>query len=142
MTAQNCLNIKKFFAVAFYKHVSHWQALNPARLKKAFASMEIHTFFKLYQLNIGTNQRLSVIINTALGTRSHCERAGQGPSEAAQIKSKIYNVLNIIKLDSPPLGLGTRLEGSGHGDGCPRSHKLIVLKTIRNICSSTDSFNE
>ncbi len=30
MTAQNCLNIKKFFAVAFYKHVSHWQALNPA----------------------------------------------------------------------------------------------------------------
>ena len=55
-------------------------------------------------VSLCTHESLS---NLSCEGRSYNPTAG--PSEAAQIKSKIYNVLNIIKLDSPPPGLGTRL---------------------------------
>ena len=55
-------------------------------------------------------------------------------SEAKQIKSKIYNVLNIIKLDFPPLGLGTRLlEASGQ---CVSGTEVPLFKKL-NICTET-----
>lgn len=85
------------------------------------------------------NERTAISDNKYSSRDAHTLWAGQGPSEPAQIKSKIYNVLNIIKLDSPPLGLGTRLEERWTRGRCPRSHKLIVLK-LSNIC--TDIFNE
>ena len=57
---------------------------------------------------------------------------GREWSEAAQIKSKIYNVLNIIKLDFPPLGLGTRLKICGHWTvmGLSPSHILLLKLNI------------
>ena len=71
---------------------------------------------------------LSVIINASRGT------LGAAPSEAGQIKSKIYNVLNIIKLDFPPLGLGTRLlEASGQ---CVSGTEVPLFKKL-NICTET-----
>ena len=87
--------------------MSFWQALNSI-LKEALALWK-YFFLKLYQFNVLEQiNGLSVIINASTGT------LGAAPSEAGQIKSKIYNVLNIIKLDFPPLGLGTRLlEASG-----------------------------
>lgn len=67
-------------------------------------------------------RRISTVINDnkleqawSQQRMKECERVNESElfSEAAQIKSKIYNVLNIIKLDFPPLGLGTRLEIAG-----------------------------
>ena len=91
MTAQNCLNIKKFFAVAFYKHVSHWQALNPAIEIGVCLYGNTHFFQTLSVEYWNKSTAISVIINTALGTRTHCERdRGQVKQRKLKVKSIMY----------------------------------------------------